>query len=320
VRPPDFYPRATDVIEDIVTTVQKLLDAGVAYESDGNVYYHIDAWPTFGKLSRLPRADMLPIANQRGNKPNDPHKQDPLDFVLWQAQAPGEPAWASPWGPGRPGWHIECSTMSTRFLGHIDIHGGGGDLVFPHHECEIAQAEPLLKDGRPFTRFWLHIAMVYHEGEKMSKSLGNLVMVRNLLQQGFTPDGLRLYFGGHHYRKIWSYNEPELRQAEALAQKLRAAYTASGGIGLPLDPTPAWSAFNEALANDLDTPTALSALSRLADDILEANTPQSHAINAAKAVLCEMSTIFGLRLDAAQPEPQVITGWNEHLKRFKNAD
>ena len=142
VRPPDEYPRATDVIPDIVTAVGALIERGLAYVSGGSVYYHVDAWPAFGRLSHLPRSEMLDVANERGNRPDDPHKRDPLDFVLWQAQAPGEPTWDSPWGPGRPGWHIECSVMSTRFLGPtLDFHGGGGDLVFPHHECEIAQAE-----------------------------------------------------------------------------------------------------------------------------------------------------------------------------------
>jgi L-cysteine:1D-myo-inositol 2-amino-2-deoxy-alpha-D-glucopyranoside ligase len=138
IRPPEVYPRATDVIDGIINTVQELLDAGVAYESNGNVYFHIDSWADYGKLCRMDRAEMLTIANERGNNPDDPHKKNPMDFVLWQAQAPGEPAWDSPWGPGRPGWHIECSTMSSQFLGKtIDIHGGGADLLFPHHESEI---------------------------------------------------------------------------------------------------------------------------------------------------------------------------------------
>jgi L-cysteine:1D-myo-inositol 2-amino-2-deoxy-alpha-D-glucopyranoside ligase len=318
VRPPDFYPRATDVIDDIIITVQRLLAAGVAYESNGNVYFHIDTWPAYGQLCCLTRDEMLPIANERGNNPDDPHKRDPLDFVLWQAQAPGEPAWESPWGPGRPGWHIECSTMSTRFLGDtIDIHGGGADLLFPHHESEIAQAEPLLDKtagatGPCFTRFWLHTAMVYHDGEKMSKSLGNLVMARDL-QKTWSPDALRLYLGGHHYRQIWSHSNVELEQAGQLAKKLRAALTASNGQGPSLDPIAAQTAFDEAMANDLDTPTALTILERLADDILAAN---GQNLDNARQTLRHMGHIFGLRLDATKPETRVMTGWNEHLKRF----
>ena len=139
IRPPEFYPRATDVIPDIIKVVQDLMSAGVAYESAGNIYFQVKNNPEYGKLSRLTYEEMLPIANERGNNPDDPHKRDPLDFVLWQAQSPGEPAWPSPWGPGRPGWHIECSTLSGEFLGQpIDIHGGGADLLFPHHESEIA--------------------------------------------------------------------------------------------------------------------------------------------------------------------------------------
>jgi L-cysteine:1D-myo-inositol 2-amino-2-deoxy-alpha-D-glucopyranoside ligase len=315
VRPPEYYPRATDVIDDIIATVKELLAAKVAYESNGNVYFHIDSWPQYGKLCRIERAEMLAIANERGNNPDDPNKRDPMDFVLWQAQAPGEPAWDSPWGPGRPGWHIECSTMSSRFLGKtIDIHGGGADLIFPHHESEIAQAEPLLEDDACFTRFWLHTAMVHHDGEKMSKSLGNLVMARDLLEV-FSPDALRLYLGSHHYRKIWSYSEAELKQAEQLAQKLRTAVTVTGGQGASLNPTPAKTDFDEALANDLDTPTAVATLERLADEVLAADR-QGQELKAAQQVLRDMGYVFGLRLDATQPETRVMAGWNEHLKRF----
>jgi L-cysteine:1D-myo-inositol 2-amino-2-deoxy-alpha-D-glucopyranoside ligase len=315
VRPPDYYPRATDVIPDIIVTVQKLLEAGVAYESEGNVYFHIDAWSEYGKLSRLDRAEMLPIANARGNNPDDPRKRNPMDFVLWQAQTPGEPAWDSPWGPGRPGWHIECSTMATRFLGEtIDIHGGGGDLIFPHHESEIAQAEPLMNGNTSFTRFWLHTAMVYHEGEKMSKSLGNLVMARDLLET-YSPDALRLYLGSHHYRQVWSHSDAELEQAEQLAQKLRTAVTITGGQGASLDPTPAKTNFEEALANDLDTSTALATLERLADEVLAADR-QGQEVKTAQQVLRDMGYVFGLRLDASEPETRVTAGWNEHLKRF----
>jgi len=175
VRPPDFFPRASDVVSEMHTLIQSLLAAGYAYESAGNVYFQVDKWPPFGKLSKLPATEMLPVANERGNFPDDPHKRDPLDFVLWQAQKGGEPAWESPWGKGRPGWHIECSTLASHYLGDsIDIHSGGADLIFPHHECEIAQMEPVT--GRePFVRYWLHTAMVRYQGEKMSKSLGNYI-------------------------------------------------------------------------------------------------------------------------------------------------
>jgi L-cysteine:1D-myo-inositol 2-amino-2-deoxy-alpha-D-glucopyranoside ligase len=316
VRPPDVFPRATAVIDGIITTVQELLGAGVAYESNSNVYFHIDSWPQYGKLCRMGRAEMLTIANQRGNKPDDPHKKDPLDFVLWQAQAPGEPAWDSPWGPGRPGWHIECSTMSSQFLGQtIDIHGGGADLLFPHHESEIAQAEPLLDHGKCFTRFWLHTAMVHHNGEKMSKSLGNLVMARDLLQT-WSPDTLRLYLGSHHYRQVWSYDDDELAQAGQLADRVLTAVTTTGGRDKILNPTLAFIAFNKALANDLDTPTATTVLAQLADDILAAQAAGKD-VQTAQQILRQMGCVFGLRLDNPNPETRVIDGWNEHLQRFE---
>jgi L-cysteine:1D-myo-inositol 2-amino-2-deoxy-alpha-D-glucopyranoside ligase len=296
--------------------VQELLDADVAYESNGNVYFHIDSWPQYGRLCRMDRAEMLTTANERGNNPDDPNKKDPMDFVLWQAQAPDEPAWDSPWGPGRPGWHIECSTMSSQFLGQtIDIHGGGADLLFPHHESEIAQSEPLLDAGECFTRFWMHTAMVYHEGEKMSKSLGNLVMARDLLKT-WSPDALRLYLGSYHYRQIWSHDDDALAQAGQLADKLLTAVTAAGGNDKVVDPTPALTAFNKALANDLDTPTATTLLAQLADDILATqNTGQN--VQTAQQALRQMGRVFGLRLDNPDPETRVIDGWNEHLQRFE---
>lgn len=317
VRPPDYFPRATSVIPEIVAQVQQLLAAGVAYEAAGNVYFHVDAWPSFGQLSRLPRPEMLTIANERGNRPADPHKRDPLDFVLWQAQAPGEPAWDSPWGPGRPGWHVECSTLSTHFLGQtIDIHGGGGDLVFPHHECEIAQAE--CATGRqPFVRFWLHTAMVRYQGEKMSKSLGNLVMVRDLLQN-WSPDALRLYLAGHHYRDAWSHDDEELAEAEALAHKLRWALATdlpAAANSPTLDPHPTRMAFGEALADDLDTPTAVAVLSRLAETILDA-AHSGQKVTAAQDALRELGRVLGLQLDAERPEERATAGWNEHLREF----
>ncbi len=316
IRPPNHYPRATDVIPGITAWIQRLLTAGIAYEIDGNVYFHIDAYPAFGQLSHLPRHQMLTIANQRGNIPDAPPKRDPLDFVLWQAQKPNEPAWSSPWGRGRPGWHIECSTMSTQLLGEtIDIHGGGGDLIFPHHECEIAQVEPIT--GKPFVRFWLHAAMVYHQGEKMSKSLGNLIMIRDLLKF-HSPDAIRLYLASHHYRQTWSHNAGDLAQAEITATRLRQAVMAPLGVA-PLSLSlrdslaDAEARLLAALADDLDTPTALAALSDFADSIN--SHASSYDLSAAQAILRNLALIFGLRLDA-DPEARVVAGWNTHLRRF----
>jgi cysteinyl-tRNA synthetase len=319
VRPPDFFPRATDVIPEIEQSVQELIDAGVAYAAGGSVYYDVSNWADFGKLSHLSHAEMLPIANERGNKPDDRNKRNPLDFVLWQAQAPGEPAWDSPWGPGRPGWHIECSTMARRFLGDmIDVHGGGSDLQFPHHEAEIAQAEPVTQ-RKPFVRLWMHTAMVRHEGEKMSKSLGNLVMVRNLLKT-HTPDALRVYLAMHHYRVTWEHDENVLREADRRAQKLLAAAAAgvAGGSGAEIKAGDLQRLFGQVMDRDLDTPAALDLLDALAERILTAQ-PSGGNPGPAQAALRSMSQVLGLRLDVDAPEDRVVTGWDSHLRRFTYA-
>ena len=314
VRPPDYFPRATDVIPNIIASVVRLLEAGVAYESGGSVYFHVDDWPHFGELSDIPRGEMLTVANERGNTPDDPHKRDPLDFVLWQAQAAGEPAWDSPWGKGRPGWHIECSTMSDEFLGGaLDIHGGGADLIFPHHECEIAQAEAA-GGLRPFVNFWMHTAMVRYEGEKMSKSLGNLIMVRDLLRT-WSADGLRLYMSSHRYRETWSHSDDELKQGEQLAERLRDAATATGGSGNETDPARALARFIAAMDDDLDTPAALAVLDDLADEII-AGASAGKEVRASQLALRKIGDVLGLRLDRADPEERVSQGWSRHLRRF----
>ncbi len=308
VRPPDAYPRATDVIPEIIESVEALLSAGVAYEKNGSVYFEVDRYPAFGQLSHLPRGDMLEVANERGNRPEDPNKRDPLDFVLWQAQAPGEPAWESPWGPGRPGWHIECSTMATKYLGNtVDFHGGGLDLCFPHHECEIAQVKPV-REHDPYVRVWMHTAMVGYQGEKMSKSLGNLIMVRDLLKT-YSPDVLRLYLGSHHYREPWSYDEADLQAFQALADKLNRAASVQGGQGGAFDQTAVLRDFDAAMENDLDTPGALRALERLADEILNAANDQRD-VKEAQDMLKRLGRVFGLTLTDGKPEDRVVSGWN----------
>lgn len=316
-RPPDRFPRATETIPEIVEVVEKLLENGVAYEAAGNVYFDLSAWPEYGKLSGLSYEEMLPIANERGNHPDDPHKRDPLDFVLWQAHAPGEPAWESPWGLGRPGWHIECTSMAMGYLGStVDVHGGGSDLIFPHHESEIAQAECAIGE-KPFVRCWMHTAMVHHEGEKMSKSLGNLVMVRDLLET-WSPDALRLYLARHHYREVWHYDEDSLGEASRWAKTLRSAVAAecSAKAGAPsLDPTSAVAAFVGAMDDDLQTPRALSALIQLADEALAALEQGQDTTEAQKA-LRAMGGVFGLRLDADGPDRRALDGWGEHLREF----
>jgi cysteinyl-tRNA synthetase len=312
VRPPDAFPRATDVIDGIISQVQALLAAGVAYTAGGSVYFNIDSWPAFGALSRLPADEMLPIANERGNHPDDPNKRDPLDFVLWQAAGSDEPRWQSPWGDGRPGWHIECSTMATELLGDtIDLHSGGADLLFPHHECEIAQVEPVTNQ-RPFVRFWVHTAMVRNAGEKMSKSLGNLVMVRDLLDD-WSADALRVYLGSHHYREPWEHDVAELERAAAVADRVKAALEGDAGKGDPIDAGEQRLAFEAAMDDDLDTRRAVEVIDGLAKRIHAAS---GRSVASAQRTLRELAAVFGLQLDAEQPEERVRTGWDKHLTRF----
>jgi L-cysteine:1D-myo-inositol 2-amino-2-deoxy-alpha-D-glucopyranoside ligase len=313
VRAPDVYPRATGVIPEIIQTVAGLLEAGVAYESGGSVYFSVAAFPDFGRLSGMDYDAMLATANQRGNRPDDPHKRDPLDFVLWQAAAPGEPTWDSPWGPGRPGWHIECSTMSTKFLGEtIDIHSGGSDLLFPHHCCEIAQVEPLT--GAPFVRHWLHTAMVRHDGEKMSKSLGNLVWARELLKD-HTADALRLYLSAHHYAIEWSYDPGMLVWAGTVAERIGLAATAASGTGAVFS-SEAWkSRFDQAMETDLDTPRAVGIVDDLAVRIL-VGAARGEDVRSAQDCLRELAGVLGLRLDRQNEHP-TEAAWSVHLRNFK---
>ncbi len=291
---PTHYVRATDHIAEIVSIAQQLVDSGHAYESNGNVYYSVDSDPDFGTLSHLTRPEMLPVANERGNNPNDPNKRDPLDFVLWQAAQPGEPTWESPWGPGRPGWHIECSAMATRYLGPtVDIHGGGTDLIFPHHECEIAQTEPITGQ-KPYVRYWMHTAMVEYQGEKMSKSLGNLVKVRDVLQT-YNPDALRLYLLAHHYRTPWEYQDDELDEYARLADDIREAVNFPAyGIEQIVDVVPYREQFFNAIEDDFNVPGAIEAVSEIVSAILEA--PDDDDVRDAQEILQTLSDVLGLAL------------------------
>lgn len=258
---PDVAPRATGHIPEMQAIIAGLLDKGLAYVNDGSVYFEVAKDPDFGRLFQGPYEAMLTIANERGNFPADPLKRDPLDFVLWQAQKPGEPAWDSPWGPGRPGWHIECSAMSMKYLGEtVTIHGGGEDLVFPHHDAEIAQSEG--HTGNVFTRHWVHTAMVYCGEHKMSKSLGNMVFVGDLLKH-YSADALRLYLLSHPHRDPWDHPmDAEVPTAD-LAARLAAAF-ANAGDASDADIAAHGRPFLEALANDLDTPAAIRELEALA--------------------------------------------------------
>src|ERR671932_1082357 len=204
VLPPAVWPRATVEVPAMLEIAEALVARGLAYERDGNVYFRVAAARDFGALCRWSREQMIARLREERFDPDDPRKEDPLDILMWQAAAPGEPTWESPWGPGRPGWHIECTAMALKYLGTtIDVHGGGEDLIFSHHESERAQAETYT-GMRPFVRFWVYAGTVYAGQAKMSKSLRNLVLVRDLLRNHH-PDALRLYLLDHHYRDVWEY-------------------------------------------------------------------------------------------------------------------
>jgi L-cysteine:1D-myo-inositol 2-amino-2-deoxy-alpha-D-glucopyranoside ligase len=258
---PDVAPRATEHIAEMQAIISGLIAKGLAYENEGSVYFEVAKDHDFGRLFHEPYEAMLTVANERGNFPADPLKRDPLDFILWQHQKPGEPAWDSPWGPGRPGWHIECSAMSMKYLGQtVTIHGGGEDLVFPHHDAEIAQSEGFT--GKQFTRHWMHAAMVYCGEHKMSKSLGNMVFVGDLLER-YSKDVLRLYLLSHPYRRPWDHPMHAEVPAEDIAARLAAAFD-NAGDATEDDIAAHGQPFLEALANDLDTPIAIQELEVLA--------------------------------------------------------
>jgi len=250
---PDIFPRASQTIGKIVELVSRLVAQGHAYVRDGNVYFRVSSVTDYGRLSRLPREEMVRLSAQRGADPNDPRKQDPLDFLLWQQSAPDEPHWSSPWGSGRPGWHIECSAMALEHLGdQVDIHSGGADLIYPHHESEIAQSESVT-GVRPFARTWMHVGMLRYQGEKMSKSLRNLVLVRDLLPR-FDADSIRVTLLRHHYRESWEYSEAELTDAARWVADLQKAASAAVKVGTGP------GRIRAALEEDLDTPRALQLL------------------------------------------------------------
>jgi L-cysteine:1D-myo-inositol 2-amino-2-deoxy-alpha-D-glucopyranoside ligase len=243
-------PPASSAIHDILGFIGMVLDNGHAYQAEGAVYFSVASFERFGQVSHLSREEMLVLAAERGGNPEDPAKRDPLDFVLWQPSAPDEPAWDSMWGPGRPGWHIECSALALRELGTtLDLHGGGTDLIFPHHECEAAQSEAAT--GERFVRHWLHAPMVRLDGVKMSKSLGNLVFISDLVKD-CDPMAVRLAMLDHHYREGWEWRDGDL---EAAADRLERWRAAPAGHG-----PPALERVRTALDDELDLPHALEAV------------------------------------------------------------
>ena len=298
---PDREPRATEhVVPDMTDFIATLLLQGAAYEAKGDVYFAVRKADGYGTLSNRSLDELQAGARVEPGE----HKTDPLDFALWKAAKPGEPSWKSPWGPGRPGWHIECSTMSTKYLGDaFDIHGGGVDLVFPHHENEVAQARGA---GKPFARWWVHNGLLTVKGEKMSKSLGNYLTVDEVLARHPHPDYLKLFFLKTHYRSPVDYSEEKLAEAtqnwEEFARFFQHAVQrnleAAGGGTAAGEAAQARAAFQDALDDDLNTPRALAVLFTLVNAghrMLE--SASSEAGRAARGVwdmLVECGTVLGL--------------------------
>jgi cysteinyl-tRNA synthetase len=260
---PDIEPRATENVPRMVTLIQQLIDKGIAYRApNGDVFYSVREFKGYGKLSGKNLDDLR--AGERIEV--DSSKRDPLDFVLWKSAKPGEPSWDSPWGRGRPGWHIECSAMSERYLGeHFDIHGGGQDLEFPHHENEIAQSEGA--HGHIFVNYWMHNGFVRVDDEKMSKSLGNFFTVREVLAK-YDAEVVRFFIARAHYRSPLNYSDQHLDDAKAALARLYTALKAVPAEPLVIDwDQPHAARFRDAMDDDFNTPDAIAVLFDLANEI-----------------------------------------------------
>jgi L-cysteine:1D-myo-inositol 2-amino-2-deoxy-alpha-D-glucopyranoside ligase len=256
VLPPDEYIGAVESIALDVDLIHRLQERGHVYDVDGDLYFDVHSDPRFGTVSGLDEQQMLAIFPERGGDPDRPGKKHPLDCLLWQAERPGEPAWDTELGRGRPGWHIECSSIALRYLGgDFDVQGGGSDLAFPHHEMSAAHAQAAF-DGLTFAQAYVHAGMVGYQGEKMSKSKGNLVLVSRLRETGVDPMAMRLAILAHHYRSDWEWTEADLGRAEERLGAWRAAVDGASqedAVALAQD-------VRAALCDDLDAPRALSAV------------------------------------------------------------
>ena len=243
-------PRASSAIPDIRKFIAMVLDRGFAYQCGSSVYFDVTKFESFGSVSNYDNETMLRYAAERGGDLDNPDKRNPLDFVLWQPSAPDEPSWDTIWGPGRPGWHIECSALALRDLGTtIDLHGGGSDLIFPHHECERAQSEAAT--GKQFVKHWMHVAMVFMDGTKMSKSLGNLEFV-DRLRKAHDPRAIRLALISNHYRQEWEWTSSSMTNSLARLKSWVSAKNGDGTAGL--------AEVRAALDDDLNVPAAINVL------------------------------------------------------------
>ncbi|WAM33572.1 cysteine--tRNA ligase [Caldicellulosiruptor morganii] len=324
-------PRATEEIEDMINLIQRLLDRGYAYVVDGDVYFRTRKFAEYGKLSHKNIEELIAGARvDPGEK-----KEDPLDFALWKAKKQGEPAWISPWGEGRPGWHIECSVMAMKYLGEtIDIHAGGQDLIFPHHENEIAQSEAAT--GKPFARFWLHNGYVNINNEKMSKSLGNFFTVREIIEK-YHPEALRLFMLQAHYRKPLNFSIDLIQQAESALKRIYTCYenlenlikngtmSDSSDKELQASLEILKARFIEAMEDDLNTAEATGYLFEMVREInTHANTCSKEVLIFAKDILKELCSILGIleqyeeKKDEIPPEILELVEKRNEARKAKN--
>jgi cysteinyl-tRNA synthetase len=326
---PDVDPKATEHVPQMIRLIERLVGTGYAYPVDGDVYFEIRRFPPYGKLSGKNLDELLAGARVEV----DERKRDPRDFALWKSSKPGEPAWESPWGPGRPGWHIECSAMAMRYLGEsFDLHGGGDDLIFPHHECEIAQAEAVT--GKPFARYWVHNGMVNMGKEKMSKSLGNTLNIREIVKR-HDPDALRLWMLGTHYRNMLEWSEERVEEsARALDRLARLLHDAAAVRSEAAAPAPAaygefTARFERAMDDDFNTPQALGVLFDFARVLAEArDRAAGSGFVAGVDELARLARALGLferraTLDGPPPEARRLASARDEARArrdFKRAD
>ncbi len=317
----DINPRATEEIPKILEIIKGLVDKGYAYPAGGSVYFRVRNVPDYGKLSHRTLESMeAGIRIEAGEE-----KEHPMDFVLWKATKPGEPSWESPWGPGRPGWHIECSAMSLKYLGNtLDIHGGGQDLIFPHHENEIAQSESFT-GIKPFVKYWLHNGLLQLGEEKMSKSLGNLVTIKETLSK-YSADALRIFILGSHYRGPLAYSEEALEAAEKGADRLRQVANAEGRTGKAdekIDVGSYRQRFTDAMDDDFNTAQAVAVLFDLARDINRLGD-EGYTVIHGQQTLAELAGLLGLTLKSpekqftdAEPFIKLLISTRERLRQAK---
>ena len=290
------YPRATEEINSIIVVISDLIEKNYAYAISGDVYFRVKQDEDYGKLSRRNVDELLAGARLE----IEDTKENPADFALWKSQKPGEPAWDSPWGQGRPGWHIECTAMSLTYLNNrVDIHGGGQDLVFPHHENEIAQSESYT-GIEPFARYWMHNGTLGYGQEKMSKSLGNVFSIGEALEE-FSSDALRMFFLSSHYRTPLVFSNESVKGQQRAIERLKSALESPSGDGIVLDIEAYQNRFKSAMDEDFNTPIAISVIFDLARDI---NRESTNGLNveAAQELLGDLAEVLGLTLKSDDSE------------------